>query len=162
MFIQKITIKNLKCFDDKLHPLEFNMPDGKTQGSGLNILVGENNCGKSTVFEAIDFLRDSTKKDIKDIKNKPADINKEMSVELIFSGAITEIVDNFSQDNKKEVFKKYVYKIDDGGIEYLKLLRSSKDVKVIQLWNNKESKYKNESGIDAPLKKLFETNFEKI
>ncbi|MDR3169854.1 MAG: ATP-binding protein [Candidatus Peribacteria bacterium] len=34
--------------------MEFNYPDGTN--SGLNFFVGENNTGKSTVFEAIDFL----------------------------------------------------------------------------------------------------------
>lgn len=159
MFIHKITIKNLKCFDDKLGPLEFNIPDGKTPGSGLNIFVGENNSGKSTVFEGIDFLRDNTSKDLKDIKNKSAGSDDEMSVELMFSGAITNIIENFSQENKKDVFKKYIYKNSDESEEYFKLLRSSKNIKVIQLWNNSESKFKNEAGIDAPLKKLFETNF---
>lgn len=61
MFIHKLKIRNFKCFGNNLAPLNFNIPDGRTPGSGLNIFVGENNTGKSTVFEVIDFLRDSTK-----------------------------------------------------------------------------------------------------
>jgi len=159
MFIKTIKIKNLKCFDNELTTLEFNIPDGKTLGSGLNIFVGENNSGKSTIFESIDFLRDNTKKDLKNIKNKNASSDDEMFVELLFSGSIINTIENFSQENKKEVFKKYVYKDNDENEEYFKLLRTSKDIKVIQLWNDSESKFKNEAGIDAPLKKLFETNF---
>ncbi|MFA5793402.1 MAG: AAA family ATPase [Candidatus Gracilibacteria bacterium] len=157
MFIKTLKIKNLKCFGDNVTPLEFNFPDGKVSGSGLNILVGENNTGKSTVFESIDFLRDGTKKDIKNIKNKKS-ASDEISVELTFSGAINDVIENFSQDNKKGVFKKYVFK-DTNDKEYFRLFRTSKDIKSIQLWDNKESKFKNESGIDAPLKKLFEANF---
>ncbi|KKP86617.1 MAG: hypothetical protein UR89_C0018G0012, partial [Candidatus Roizmanbacteria bacterium GW2011_GWA2_35_8] len=45
------------------------------------------------------------------------------------------------------------------GNQYLGLSRSSLNSKVISLWDEKEKKYKNEAGIDAPLKKLFEANF---
>lgn len=51
MYIQKITIKNFKSFIDET--IEFCVPDGTNQGSGLNIFVGENNTGKTTVFAAI-------------------------------------------------------------------------------------------------------------
>jgi predicted ATP-dependent endonuclease of OLD family len=159
MFIKTLQIKNFKCFDNKAKSLDFNIPDGKTPGSGLNIFVGDNNSGKSTIFEGIDFLRDNTSKDLKDIKNKKSSDDDEMSVEIIFTGKITRVIDSFSQQNKKEVFKKYIYKNDDESEEYFKLSRSSKNIKALQLWNNEDSKFKNESGIDAPLKKLFETNF---
>lgn len=157
MFIKSILIKNFKCFGNDSSQIEFNLPDNKNLGSGYNILIGENNTGKSTVFEAIDFLRDGTKKDTNDIRNKNASLNDDILVELIFSGNVTDVIDAFSQENKKNVFKKYIYKLED--IEYFKLCRSSSNIKAIQLWDNSESIYKNESGIDAPLKKLFETNF---
>ncbi len=157
MFIQSLIIKNYKCFENDSTPIEFSLPDNKMVGSGFNILIGENNTGKSTVFEAIDFLRDGTKKDIKDIKNKKASENDEILVELVFSGNVTDVIESFSQQNKKDIFKKYIYNIDDK--EYIKLCRKSSNIKAIQLWDNNESKYKNEAGIDAPLKKLFETNF---
>ncbi|MBI2859930.1 MAG: AAA family ATPase [Chloroflexi bacterium] len=44
MHIKKIIIENLKCFEDKF-TLELN--------PGLNILVGDNEAGKSTILEAI-------------------------------------------------------------------------------------------------------------
>lgn len=44
MFIKKIIIENFKCFEGKF-PLELNQ--------GLNILVGDNETGKSTILEAI-------------------------------------------------------------------------------------------------------------
>jgi AAA15 family ATPase/GTPase len=70
MFIKTLQIKNFKCFNDEVKSLDFNIPDGQTLGSGLNIFVGDNNSGKSTIFEGIDFLRDNTSKDLKEIKNK--------------------------------------------------------------------------------------------
>jgi len=153
MFIKQLQIKNFKCFDEDTKSLEFNTPDGETPGSGLNIFVGDNNSGKSTVFEGIDFLRDNTKKDLKDIKNKKAGTESEMFIEITFAGKITDVIGNFSQQNKKDVFKKYIY--IDNDKECFKLSRSSKNIKALQLWNKEETKFKNESGIDAPLKKLF-------
>ncbi len=44
MFIKEIIIENFKCFEGKF-PLELNQ--------GLNILVGDNETGKSTILEAI-------------------------------------------------------------------------------------------------------------
>jgi putative ATP-dependent endonuclease of OLD family len=44
MFIKEIIIENFKCFEGRF-PLEFN--------NGLNILVGDNEAGKSTILEAI-------------------------------------------------------------------------------------------------------------
>lgn len=54
IFIKKLTIKNFKCFESK--SFDFNAPDSTNEGSGLNILVGENGNGKTTVLEAINYL----------------------------------------------------------------------------------------------------------
>lgn len=157
MFIRRINIKNFKCFDDNFKELEFNTPNGNL-GSGLNIFVGENNCGKSTIFEAISFLRDGTKKSLDDIKNKKSTPDDNVCVELMFSGdKIENIIDDFSQENKKDTFKKYIYK-DGNGDNCLKLFRSSEKIKEIKLWDNDKLEFKNEAGIDAPIKKLFEIN----
>ncbi len=157
MFVRKINIKNFKCFDDNFEGLEFNTPNGSL-GSGLNIFVGENNCGKSTIFEAISFLRDGTKKSLNDIKNKKSLCKDFISVELMFSGDNIEgVIDDFSQENKKDIFKKYVYK-NEANEKCLKLFRSSEKIKEIKLWDNSKSEFKNEAGIDAPVKKLFEIN----
>ena len=157
MFIGELKVKNFKCFGNDCNPLNFNVPDSENPGSGLNIFVGENNTGKSTVFESIDFLRDGTKKDISELKNKNSSKEDDLSVELTFQGDINNIIEKFSQDNKKSVFEKHVY--DSEGRKCLTLLRTSSDIKSIQLWNNNIQKFENESGIDAPLKRLFENNF---
>ncbi|NCU38612.1 hypothetical protein EOL96_06185 [Candidatus Saccharibacteria bacterium] len=59
MFIRSLTIKNLRCFADETIGV-FSVPDGTTSGTGLNILIGENGSGKTTVLEAISFLTQST------------------------------------------------------------------------------------------------------
>lgn len=53
IFIKKLTVQNYKCFENE--PLYFSIPNG-TKGSGLNILIGENGNGKTSVLEAINYL----------------------------------------------------------------------------------------------------------
>lgn len=54
IFIKELQIKNFRCFRDE--QIKLRVPDGNTEGSGLNILIGENGNGKTTVLEAINFL----------------------------------------------------------------------------------------------------------
>lgn len=49
---------NYRCFKEK--EVEFSVPDGSTPGSGLNILLGENANGKTTVLEAVNMLTTSS------------------------------------------------------------------------------------------------------
>lgn len=159
MFIKSLKVKNFKGFSNDANFLEFNIPNGVV-GSGLNIFIGENNCGKSTILEAIDFVRNSTKKapDALKYKDNTGQQLLDAEVELEFVGEIEAIVDNFAQTKKADVFKSRIYKCDKG-LSNLKIKRSTKDLRALELWNQEHSLYKNESGIDAPLKKLFETNF---
>lgn len=58
MFVSSITIKNFRCFPE-LTLDHFNVPDG-TPASGLNLLIGENGNGKTTLLEAINLLTQSS------------------------------------------------------------------------------------------------------
>ena len=160
MFIKEIKIKNFKCFGDEETSLEFNIPNGKV-GSGLNILIGENNSGKSAVFESIEFLRDGlNKKDPISITNKKSPSSNEgFKVNLTFSGNIKSVIENCSQDNKKQSFIDCVDKTNENN-ENLRCLRKSKGAKKdIQLYNKRKEEYGNITGIDAPFRKLFELHF---
>lgn len=55
MFISKISIKNYRlfCSEKEFSIDNFNVPDGKNEGSGLTVFVGENGCGKTTILDAI-------------------------------------------------------------------------------------------------------------
>ncbi len=54
MFIKKISIKNFRIFSAKevFELDDLNVPDSKNEGSGVNLFVGENGCGKSSLLEA--------------------------------------------------------------------------------------------------------------
>ncbi len=77
IFFKKLIISNFKCFIDE--HLEFNIPDGENEGSGLNIFIGENGNGKTAVLEAINYLTQSryateNKLKISDFNNFEKDI----------------------------------------------------------------------------------------
>lgn len=55
MAIKKLSIEGLRAFSKKVD-IEFSIPDGETKGSGLTVLVGPNNSGKSTIMEAVHVL----------------------------------------------------------------------------------------------------------
>ena len=57
IFFKKIDIENYKCFEQA--SIDLNCPDGSTPGSGLNILIGENGTGKTSILEAVNFLTQS-------------------------------------------------------------------------------------------------------
>ena len=54
MYIRKIELHNFKGFSGK-HEFIFS--------KGINFLVGDNNCGKTTIFRAIEFLQNGGDKD---------------------------------------------------------------------------------------------------
>ena len=56
IYIKKLTIKNFRCI--KNIKIECTTPDGEHRDSGLNVIIGENNSGKSTVLEAISFFKE--------------------------------------------------------------------------------------------------------
>lgn len=161
MFIKSLKIENFKGYHGSANNLEFNTPDGKTEGSGLNIFVGENNTGKSTIFEIMDFIRDGTKKKIEDLLSRTNSENppKSLSAEIIFTGNLDTVINAHLQKSK---IKKYLYIEND--IQYFKVKREGKKGERnkcdIFFWDNKEKKfikkrnYKNES-----FKKLYENNF---
>lgn len=55
MFISSFHIKNYRLFGNGVtfDISDLNVPDGNNEGSGLNVLVGENGCGKTSILDAI-------------------------------------------------------------------------------------------------------------
>jgi len=155
MYIKELNAAYFKSIGNNLETLSFGIPNGQP-GSGLNILLGENNTGKSTIFEAFDFLRNKPSKPKSSIVNKSYP-DEDAIVEIVFRGDVDSIIEQFSPDNKKAVFRQRVYEIE--GVEHLKLQRSTADKNPINIWNPETNTYDNVSGIDAPVKSMFETNF---
>jgi predicted ATP-dependent endonuclease of OLD family len=164
MTIDSIKIKNFKGFIEK--EISLKKPDGNL-GSGLSIFVGENNSGKSTLFEAIDFLRNGVPKNktLEDLRNISVG-NEETFVEIVFSGNIKELVDNFAAKD----FSNYILTELDS--QKLIARRSSKTSTIKQgkkevditpnkigIWNFFTNQFENPSGIDADFKKFFEIEF---
>ena len=156
MFIKSICLSNFKGFIGDNHQINFNIPDGTTLGSGLNIFVGENNSGKSSIFEAVDFLRNGIKGEIDRIRSKREDNTQQdhACIELTFFGDIQNSINHFVQSNKQAAFTSSITSNNE-----LRARRSTLDCKQLDLWNENSQEYSNPSGIDAPFKKLFETNF---
>lgn len=59
MSIKRLTIKGLRGFSEKTD-IYFSLPDNVNPGSGLTIMVGPNNSGKSTIIEAVHLLSSTT------------------------------------------------------------------------------------------------------
>lgn len=156
MFIKSICLSNFKGFIGDNHQINFKIPDGTTAGSGLNIFVGENNSGKSSIFEAVDFLRNGIKGEIDRIRSKREDNTQQdhACIELTFFGDIQNSINHFVQSNKQAAFTSSITSNNE-----LRARRSTVDCKQLDLWNENSQGYSNPSGIDAPFKKLFETNF---
>ncbi|WP_439327799.1 ATP-dependent nuclease [Lonepinella sp. BR2357] len=157
MFIKSLCLSNFKGFIGDNHKLNFKIPDGLTAGSGLNIFVGENNSGKSSVFEAVNFLRNGIKEDEAYlIKSKLEDGSQSnnASVELTFCGNIENAITYFVQTNKQTAFTNAITNEKE-----LKARRNTNSCKKLELWDSVNQEYSNPNGIDAPFKALFETNF---
>lgn len=156
MFIKSICLSNFKGFIGDNHQINFKIPDGTTPGSGLNIFIGENNSGKSSIFEAVDFLRNGIKGEIDRIRSKREDNTQQdhACIELTFFGDIQNSINHFVQSNKQAAFTSSITSNNE-----LRARRSTLDCKQLDLWNENSQGYSNPSGIDAPFKKLFETNF---
>lgn len=151
MHIHKVKISNFKGYFDQ--QLEFSIPNG-LKGSGLNILVGENNTGKSTIFEAISFVRNGVS-DISQIVNKNA--NSSAQVDLTFTGDIKQILESFAQEKKIDTLGKLIY--DQNGVGFFQISRNTDEEKKIKVWNESDQSFANPSGIDAVIKGIFELNF---
>ena len=86
MFINSLRIKNFRCFPE-LQLDGFNVPNG-APASGLNLLIGENGNGKTTLLEAINLLTQSsyTVGNILDVGDF-TDMGEKLEVEYTSSGA---------------------------------------------------------------------------
>lgn len=156
MFISEIKLYNFKGFKGD-HTLTFD--------TGVNFFVGDNNCGKSSVFEAIDFIR--TKKTREDVITKDAGETDFVSVEIELKG------DDLEALVETEALKKYkTYLIDTESVKSLRIMRSSEETKITQnkkektltignvrVFNAATNQFENPTGIDNTITALFDAQF---
>src|SRR3989344_6040264 len=157
MYISKIKLHNFKGFKED-HEIIFDI--------GVNFFVGDNNCGKSSIFEAIDFIR--TKRDRNEIITKTKiDGSDFISVEIEFRGDDLELL------VQTDALKKYqAYLVDIDGQKSLRVMRSSEETKITQggkekslsisnvrVFNSATNQFENPTGIDNTITALFDAQF---
>ncbi|CUL32553.1 TPA: AAA family ATPase [Listeria monocytogenes] len=142
MYISKLVLKNFKSFEDE-HVIEFT--------KGINFFVGNNNSGKTTIFKAVEFLRNGKHEDGLITSGKK---ECDCSVEITFSGDdILEIV-------KENAIKKYQnFVFEENGTQNLRILRSTESIKNVYTWNNTEQKFENPTGVGTTITALFDAQF---
>jgi predicted ATP-dependent endonuclease of OLD family len=140
MYISKIKLHNFKGFKGD-HELAFN--------KSVNFFVGDNNCGKSTIFEAIDFMR--TKRSPDEVIAKKTNDTDFVSVEIEFKG-----------QNLKTLFeandlKKYAPALfEENNEEILRIRRSSESDASKAMFYTKGNGYKDLTGTDKTINALFD------
>lgn len=174
MYVKKLILANFKSFAGANNVFEFS--------EGINYLVGNNNCGKSTVLEAINFVRNglSYGQTVETIKlaNYTGD---DCYVELTFAGGVRERIDALKLKKAKAI-KESIQEVD--GEEVLVVRRYFTDgdeVKKFRFYSApnddsdtssdkktkrsekagtdriaQEDNFINISGIDTDIKKLFD------
>lgn len=149
MYIKKATISNYRSIKEDNLEMEFAVPNGQP-GSGMTIIVGANNVGKSNVYHALDLV--FNKVGAGNVKNKQrVDDDSEVIVELVDVDFETSI-DEYVQENKREAFKSLIFEED--GLKKIRIHRKTIDsVGGIEIWNQSMSAFKNVAGIDAPVQK---------
>jgi putative ATP-dependent endonuclease of OLD family len=157
MYISKIKLHNFKGFKGD-HEIIFD--------KGVNFLVGDNNCGKSSVFEAVEFIR--TKRDRNEVITKTEiETDSFVSVEIEFKGSDIEALVAI------EALKKYQsYVIDTDSQKSLRVMRSSEaneitqdgkkktlDIGKVRVFNPASEQFENPTGIDSTITALFDAQF---
>lgn len=158
MYIKSLTIENFRSFVG-VHTFEFR--------DSLNYLVGDNNGGKSSVFEAVSFLAELFKQ-VKEEDVRTRGIKEPTRVEMVLSGDMTTVLDN----EKFIKLQPYVFR-DATNDQVLRVERSTAQREVVQngkksqlsvksicFWNNEAGQFENPTGIDALFKGLID--FEMI
>lgn len=153
MYIRSLRLANFKSYTGEENLIEFS--------PAVNYLVGNNNSGKSTILEAIDFIRNNNY-DTEELKavNPTGD---QFYVEMALKGKkgeIAELMDTFADPKKAITLKKYI--IDDEYIVVKRCFDSKDSAKSIRfLAPNKDTNtseshvFENPAGIDAPFKSFF-------
>lgn len=153
MYISKMKLENFKCFKG-VKELTFN--------AGVNYFVGNNNCGKTTIFKAIEFLRSAKTKDGWITKGEE---DNDVTVEITLEG---EDLAEFLERDDLRKFQPYL--IDDSKIIIRKSSKPSswrdsrgKDkeisIKNVSAFNPETNIFENPFGVGDTVSALFDSQF---
>lgn len=155
MYISQIKLQNFRCYDG-VHTIPFS--------EGINYLVGENNCGKTTIFRAIEFLLSGRSKE-EWISKTPT--TNDVAVEVILSG---DELPALLENSELKKYQPYLYESDN--TYHLNLRRGSKvttwksrgkekeiTIRHIAMYNVNTGTYENPTGVDSVITALFEPQF---
>ena len=151
MYFKSLTITNFKSFEGEQQI---------TFSKGINYIVGDNNCGKSTIVHALRYLIENVGEQ-SSLQNKST--TEDLSVEAIFAG---QDLINIVQSEKYKRLAKYLNNHEE---PYFRVRRSPKkesitqgrktatlDGKKITFWNAETQQFENPTGIDALFRSLVD------
>lgn len=155
MYISKIVLNNFRGYLGE-HTFCFR--------PGINYLTGSNNVGKSSLFYAITLLRSATIKDLQCNRNIYSSENDPVSIEITFSGDDLALeIDNLVTHKSKEALKNHIiWTYNIGHLTFKRTTESvTYDKKVskpgeLLVFSDKLNEFENITGLDAPIKALFE------
>ena len=152
MYFKSLTITNFKSFESE-QKINFS--------KGINYIVGDNNCGKSTIVHALRYLIENVGEQ-SSLQNKST--TEDLSVEAEFAG---QDLLKITQSEKYKKLAKYLN--NDHEEPYFKVRRSPKietitqgrstktlDGKKITFWNPETQQFENPTGIDALFRSLVD------
>ena len=152
MYFKSLTITNFKSFEGEQQI---------TFSKGINYIVGDNNCGKSTIVHALRYLIENVGEQ-SSLQNKST--TEDLSVEAIFAG---QDLINIVQSEKYKRLAKYLNNNHEE--PYFRVRRSPKkesitqgrktatlDGKKITFWNPETQQFENPTGSDALFRSLVD------
>lgn len=148
MYISKLKLNNFKGFLGE----NFNFSEG------INFLVGNNNCGKTTIFRAIEFLQNGGNKE--DFINNKIGKEECVSVEVEITGK-SDLELFIKNSVCPSVQKLKPYAIDNhNGTFSVRILRSLREgIDSIEIYNPNDCKYENIEDGDEAIKNFFRSQF---
>lgn len=153
MYIKQLQLANFKSFAGDDNIFDFS--------PAINYLVGNNNAGKSTILESLDFLRNGCA-DPELLRTINSSGSDHFFVQATFAGDLSNFIDHTTVDAKKATtIKNYIYQDSSEDSELLTVRRTfaeQDDYKKIQFLyhsDDKEDEFKNPTGIDAPFKSIY-------
>ncbi len=153
MYVKRLTIENIKGFSGS-HVFEFS--------EGLNYLVGDNNCGKSTVYDALIYLLSGRNPGE---EFRAIGVEQPIRVEAVLSGEDLRVL---VSDDKFAKYSEYLHVVDGQDSFRVERLDASRNVvqgsgksvaltgKVACFWHPGRVQFENPSGIDALFKALLD------